>query len=163
MSWLKWLTNILTDRSYLSENLMVISKCPLLRLNPDQMWLNFSACKANTLCYRKLASAYSYTDWISRYGDVNEKLGTALSLKFMNMFRGFVLQWIGHHMNIKLWSANKYDFILSAKINFSILSLHVRHQIYVISGHIKTIMVAFCSPIWHSFLLPPKYASAHVT
>ena len=41
---------ILTDRSYPLGNSMVISICPPLRLNPDQMQLNFTACKAKSVC-----------------------------------------------------------------------------------------------------------------
>ena len=41
---------ILTDRNYPSENSVVISIHLPECLNPDQMWLNFSASIANTLC-----------------------------------------------------------------------------------------------------------------
>ena len=52
----------------------------------------------------------------------------------MQLFKVFELQWIGCHMNTKLWKSGevRFCFVRKKKIKFSILGLH--NKIYVISG-----------------------------
>ena len=78
--------SILTYRnnpSYISIGILI---CLSVRSNTDLIRIKLRLFQAHLMCSRNRVLTYSWTSWISCYGDVNVKVGTAISSWIMKQF-----------------------------------------------------------------------------